>query len=145
MSDATKSDLEDFMLNRSDFGEKPLDYPLSSDEKKIAVMGMAVNATIVQLINEGLFPSEQQIHFMGHLQDFMDRMYNGEGIKLPNTQQTLQINSKAGTLYFEAMNHAFTNGSKNFSELKRLSEEKLNKLIGEESGDVDLSPNRILN
>lgn len=132
-------DLKDFMENRVDFGTKPLEYPLTDDQKKLAAFAMALNASIVQFINEGLFPESQQMHFMGHLQDFMARLHAGEGVKMPNTSQTLQVNSKAGTLFFEASNDAFANGSKNWQEIQQEVRTKLAEV------NSDMSPKRILN
>lgn len=129
------NDLEEFMTNRFDFGERSADVELTDDQKRLAAIAMAINATIVQLINEGYFQPDQQIHFMGHLQDFMDRIYHGEGVKMPNTDQTLQVNSKAGNLFFTAMSNAFENGSAHFAEIKRVSQEMVKKMQEENQAD----------
>ncbi len=125
MSDDNKkpSDVSDFMSNRFDFGTKPADIELNDWQKKLAALAMGMNAALVQFILEGIIPNAEQIHFMGHLQDFTARIYAGESVKMPSTGQTLQINSKAGNLFYTAAEEALANGRKNIEELKRLSQE----------------------
>ncbi len=125
MSDDNKKqgDVKDFMSNRFDFGTKPSDIELNDWQKKMAALAMGMNAALVQFILEGIIPHAEQIHFMGHLQDYTARIYAGESIKLPGTDQTLQINSKAGNLFYTAAEEALANGRKNFEELKKLSQE----------------------
>lgn len=137
-----EKELENFVKNVTDFGTTPSDVELTPEQKKLSTISMAVQATIVQFINEGLIPIDQQLHFMGHLQDFANRIYNGESIKLPNTQQTLQINSKAGTLFHAVTENALVNGSANFSELKRVSQEYAQL---QEQGQTEQSGKRTLN
>lgn len=125
MSDEKKleDDVREFLNTKKDFGLEPSDTVLTDEQKKLSILSMALNATLVQFVLEGLFLPEQQLHFMGHLQDFANRLYNGESIKLPQTSQTLQINSKAGTLFYNATNIAFTSGSENFAAIKRAMQE----------------------
>lgn len=113
-------DVKAFMRGEYDFGERPATVALSEDQKKLAALGMAVNATLVQFIQEGIIPYDQQIHFMGHLQDFANRLYNGESIKMPDTRQTLQVNSQGGNLFYEASLDALTQGSANWEKIKDL-------------------------
>jgi hypothetical protein len=112
-----KDDIEDFMDNIKDFGKEPAERALTENEKKLAALAMGMNAAIVQFINEGIIPLEEQIHFMLHLQDFTARIYNGEDLKIPRTNQTLQINSKAGNLFLEAAEEALINGHKNYKSI----------------------------
>lgn len=116
-------DMRQFMDRKFDFGKAPVDYPLTEDQKQISVLAMAINAAIVQLILEGLFPADEQLHLMGHLQDFANRLYNGESILMPGTGQTLQVNSKAGNLFYEASIEAFKNGTQNFEKVKQVAKE----------------------
>lgn len=124
-------DEDNFTVGKVDLGTQPALYPLTDDQKKLASVAMAVNATLVTLIAEGIFPIDHQVHFMGHFQDFMDRIYNGEGVKLDNVNQTLQVNAKTGNLFFEATNNAFYNGSKNFADLKEVSKEMVRRMNAE--------------
>lgn len=149
-NDNIKDEVEMFMKNDLDFGATPLEYELTPEQKKIAAMGMAVNATVIQLISEGIFPLEHQIHFMGHLQDFMDRIYKGESLRLPNVSQTLQVNSKAGNLFYEAANVAFEKGSESFQHMKDISQEMVKAMQdgdepSAENSNPDLAKNRTLN
>lgn len=117
------NDISKFNSGDLDFGNSPPSYELSIDQKKLAALAMAIQATVVQFVNEGLFDPTQQVHFMGHLQDFINRLYIGETMNLPNTKQTLQINSKVGNLFFEATNGAFTEGSARWAKIKEMSQE----------------------
>lgn len=141
------NDLEKFMNNVGDFGKLPPDFEMTVEQKKLAVLAMAINAAIVQFINEGLFPHGQQLHFMGHLQDFANRLNNGESVNMPHTKQTLQVNSKAGTLFYQATENALVEGSANFSKIQEFSKEVLarQETSDEPEGDPDLSKSRILN
>lgn len=114
----SNEDIRNFNQNSIDYGAVPLDVALTSEQKKIATLSMALNATLVQFINEGLFSPDQMIHFIGHLQDFTQRIYEGENLQIPNTHQTLQINSKAGMLFAEATESAFLHGKETFIKIK---------------------------
>lgn len=116
-------DVKNFNLGNFDFGEKPADYELSPDQKRIAAMSMGINAAIVQFVLEGYIPYDQQVHFMGHLQDFTSRIYRGESVKMPGTKQTLKLDSKAGTLFLEAAINALEHGEENFKKLNEWAKE----------------------
>lgn len=141
MNDKLEKDTGDFIQNKFDFGLKPADYPLSDEQKKISVLAMAMNAAVVQFIFEGLISTEHQLHFMGHLQDYANRLYNGESVKMPYTSQTLQINSKAGNLFYEAAEIAFKQGSDNFKKIN----EEARKLQAQAEALLDQSDKRTLN
>jgi hypothetical protein len=113
-------DMKDFIANVVDFGKEPATAVLTEAEKRFAALCMAVNAAIVQFINEGVIPIEEQMHFMQHLQDFAERLYRGESLKLPNTGQTLQINSKSGNMFFAAGFEATENGHKNYVKINNM-------------------------
>lgn len=112
--------INEFMQNKADYGEVPADYVLTEDQKRLAALAMGINAAVVQFILEGFIPIDEQIHFMGHLHDFTNRIYNGEALKMPSTTQTLNINAKSGTLFFEAAEDALKNGTENFHKLREL-------------------------
>lgn len=134
--------IKQFMDGQADFGLLPSDGPLTEDQKRLSALGMAMNAAVVQFINEGLFPIEEQLHFMGHLQDFAARIYRGESLKLPNTNQTLQINSKAGNTFYEASVDALDNGVENFAKMKELSRKMAEAM---EQGDPNVREQSAVN
>jgi hypothetical protein len=122
MSD-TKQKIKQFMKDQldpigGDYGLRALNTPLTEEQRKIASMGMAFNAALVQFVLEGIIPFEQQGHFMGHLADFAERIYRGEKVKLPYTTQTLAVDSEAGRLYAEAAIDELENGHKNYMKMK---------------------------
>lgn len=119
----SKEDYMEFMKGSRDFGLVDLPEPLPEDQRKLAAFVMAVQATLVQLILEGVFNPAEQIHFMSHLQDFTARLYSGEGVKLEGVKQTLKVNSEAGKLFLSATEDAFINGHENFLEIKRISKQ----------------------
>lgn len=110
-----------FMAGEGDFGLEAPTTPLSEAEQRLAALSMAFNAALVQFISEGIIPYEQQVHFMGHLQDFANRLYRGEALKLDGTVQTLKVNSAAGNLFFEAAVDALENGTANYNKMKELT------------------------
>lgn len=114
-------DMKDFIEGKVDFGKVEPDFPMTEDQRQIAALTMATNCALVQLVLEGSIEPEQQMHFMSHLQDFAERIYGGESITFEsNKDQTLQLNSKAGTLFYEAAMEALKNGHKNFKQLSEL-------------------------
>jgi hypothetical protein len=124
----SENDMKDFMTNVKDFGKEPATRELTDSEKRFAAISMAVNATVVQFINEGILPIGEQMHFMQHLQDFAERLYRGESLKLANTGQTLQINSKSGNMFFDAGTEAVENGHKNYVKINNLMRDLASKV-----------------
>lgn len=122
-----KEDIKAFMENAKDFGLEPASSVLEEWQKKVAALSMGMNAAIVQLILEGSIKPEEQVHFMLHMQDFTARIFAGEKLKLPSTGQTLDINSKAGNLFFEAGEDALVNGSKNYARIKDMVNDETRK------------------
>lgn len=116
-------DVKKFNLGEFDFGEKPADRELTPSEKQIAAMSMGINAAIVQFVLEGFIPYAEQVHFMGHLQDFTSRIYRGEAVKMPGTTQTLKLDSKAGNLFLDAAINALEHGEENFKKLNEWAKE----------------------
>lgn len=134
MSDDEKTDNTKFRENLQDFGKEPTDFPLDPNQKKLAAIAMGVQAAIIQFILEGLIPLSEQLHFMTHLQDFTARIYSGESLKFDGTGQTLQINSKAGTLFYQAAEEALENGHKNYEKLKEMT-----KAVNEQNAEANLT------
>lgn len=139
-----RKDMDDFMDNVKDFGATPPDFELTDEQKKLSSLSMAINATLIQFINEGFIPADQQLHFMGHLQDFMQRLYEGENLALPNTRQTLQLKSKAGTLYYQAAEEAFKHGRETFSAIKEAAAQMRSEME-QASGKMTSIPKNLLN
>lgn len=115
-----KEEIKSFNTGEFDFGLVPADRELNEHEKRLASVTMAVNAAIVQFVIEGIIPFEEQVHFMGHLQDFISRIYRGDAVKLPGTAQTLALNSKAGNIFYEAAINALEHGEENFQKLQAI-------------------------
>jgi len=113
-----KDEVRQFMEAAIDYGKKPLEAPLTEEQKKLAALGMAINATIVQFVLEGILPEGEQMHFMMHLGDFAERLYKGELLKMPGTQQTMSVNSEAGRLYALAAEQELNHGHETFLKLK---------------------------
>lgn len=119
-----EEDFKKFMTNAKDFGKEPIDKPLSAEEYKLTALAMAVNAALIQFVNEGVLAAEQQIHFMMHVQDFSNRLFDGEVLKLENTYQSLAVDSAAGRLYQLATEEAFKHGSENYARLKEIGRQQ---------------------
>lgn len=118
------SDFEKFMHNAEDYGVKPIDKPLEEQQRKLVALAMAVNAAVIQFVNEGILEPAQQIHFMMHVQDFANQLIDGGKLRLENTPQTLAVDSAAGRLYHTATEIAFKHGSENFARLKELGRQQ---------------------
>lgn len=141
----TKEDIGNFNASLEDYGEKPASVELTAEQKKLSVTGMALQAAVVQFIHEGLFSRDQQVHFMLHLQDFAERIYRGDKIKLPGTHQTLNVNSESGVLFYQAMEEALANGHKNFTRLNAEARELMAQRAEEESDDMLDAKNTTIN
>lgn len=134
MSKTYEKEVEEFMTTQDvvDYGKKPLETPLTDTEKKLAAITMATNAAIIQFVNEGILPFEHQGHFFSHLADFAVRIYSGEPLSLPNTTQTLDVNSDAGRLYARSAEDELVNGHKKFEEMQQrmAAMEKMLRIVG---------------
>lgn len=131
-----REDISNFNGNLEDYGEKPASVELTPEQKKLSVIGMALQAAIVQFIHEGLFPRDQQVHFMLHLQDFAERLHRGGKLKLPGTHQTLNVDSESGVLFYQALEEALENGHKNFTRLNEEARQVIAQRAEEESEDL---------
>lgn len=118
-----EDNVRNFIDNIKDFGKEPASKVLTDDQKKLAALSMAMNAAVIQFILEGIIPLDQQLHFMSHLQDFAARIYGGEDFRMEGVTHTLQVNSKAGNLFYDAVEDALKNGHENYLKIKRLSAE----------------------
>lgn len=112
-----KDDIDEFRSG-VDFGDKPLKAPMSDLERKIASIAMAIQATMIQLIIENAFDEKQQVHFMVHLQDFMQRLYDGEALNFPDVSQTLKVDSGSGSLFLDAVNEGIKHGHEKFMAIQ---------------------------
>lgn len=108
---------EDMKKLLEDYGMKPLELALTEDERKLASMGMGVNAALVQFVLEGIIPPEHQMHFMRHLMEFTGMLYAGEKISFPGSPQTMAIDTEAGKLYAVAAAQMLTHGRENAAQL----------------------------
>lgn len=129
------NDIKKFLEGKVDFGVTPAEYPLTDEQRKLAAFGMAFNAAVIQFILEGVIPEDQQLHFIGHLQDFVNRLYKGESLTFPGVPQTLQLNSKSGNLFYEAAERALVEGSKAFDQIKEFT-----KLMNEDREQTNKVP-----
>lgn len=118
MQNNEKDEIASFLEGSTDFGKQPATEVLEEWQKKIAALSMGMNAALVQFILEGIIPPEEQMHFIMHLHDFIGRIYSGEAIQLPYTRQTLDINSKAGNLFYKASEDSISNGHENYLRIK---------------------------
>lgn len=110
--------IDEFMDNTKDFGLVPLSEPMSDADRKVASMLMATNAALMQLILEGVMPPAEQLHFMIHLQEFANRIYKGEAVKLPTVAQTLAVDSIGGKMFLGSANVALTDGVNNANRIR---------------------------
>lgn len=134
--------VQNFYESGEDFGKKPLDAPLTDEQKKVGAMAMAMNAAVVQLVLEGVLAPEEQLHFMLHFNDFAERIYGGEEIQMLGTVQTFAVNSEAGKLYAEATEEALKNGHKNYVKIKQRQQEYLErKSAAEQTNNLEGDPN----
>lgn len=121
------SEREAFYDNKEDFGIQPAERVLTEAEKQISVYNMALNAAIATLISEGAFPPGQQVHLMVHLQDFVQRLYQGETVRLPGVFHTLKLDSRIGTLFADAAKDALSHGTETFKEFQKAVREAQDK------------------
>lgn len=129
--------IKDFMEGKIDFGKVPAEYPLTDEQRKLAAFSMGINGAIVQFITEGLIPAEQQLHFVGHLQDFINRLYNGESLSFPGVTQTLQVNSKAGNMFYEAAESALKEGTDTFNKITEFTKKVNDFQREQQTNNVD--------
>lgn len=134
---------KDYFIQGADYASKPLDYPLDENQKKLAALTMAVNAAMIQLVLEGSFDPREQMHFMSHLAEFADKAFHDEEITFPDAPP-MKLNSKLGTMFYEAAEKALKEGRKVHQEVRDAAQ-KFIQNQPEEQGDPDLSPKRTLN
>lgn len=132
--------IDQFMDNEKDYGLEPISEPIPDAERKLASLLMATNATVMQLINEGVLDPPQMLHFMIHLQEFANRIYKGETVKLPGVPQTLAVDSIGGKLFVQSANIALTEGVQNainIREALKEAQEQYHKRVGRLTDDDD--------
>lgn len=106
----TIEELKSAHADGRDLGKEPSSRALTEVERKLIASSMAVNASIVQFMLEGIVPAEEQVHFMIHYADFLARLYAGEDVKINGIPSTFSVDSKAGELYLEAVEEALKHG-----------------------------------
>lgn len=140
MNDNTKAKRMAFYDDKEDFGSLPADRVLTTEERKVAAILMAVNAAMIQFTLEGLFEPSQSMHFMAHLQDFANRLYKGDSVKFSEAFHTLKVDSQAGQLFAASGEDALVNGSANLAKYKSAVNELAQQVQSAETkeGEDDL-------
>jgi hypothetical protein len=95
-----------------DLGKQPAQAHMDETAQKLSALYLAINATLQQLIKEGVFDPKEIDHFLLHFSDFASRLFAGEsvsvyknkedmvtstGVKITN--QSFSVNSRIGELY----------------------------------------------
>lgn len=105
---------EDFFNSKEDFGSEPASEPMSDANKRLVAVFMAVNATLLQFVNEGVLPAEEQMHFMNHFQDFVNRIYKGEALTFSGVKHTLNVNSRLGSELLGSVDNMLEHGHEQY-------------------------------
>ena len=140
MSEYTKAE-QDILENKIDVGLLPTTEPMTDEQKKLGAFMMAINLTLVQLILEGALPPGQELHFLGHLSDYLNRLMNGEKIRIPHNSNTFNVNGLIAEVFYKATERAMTRGSEDFAEMKRLFKEAADAMKAQEDDDDEGSTN----
>lgn len=114
---------------KKDQGLEPATSTLSDAERRFTALHMGIIAAFIQMAKEGVFPVDQHAHFMMHLQDFVARLYEGQGIDLhipgfsvsghrdakrgDEQTQTFAVDSALGNLFQDVGNYLIVNGKLN--------------------------------
>ncbi len=106
---------------------------MSEEQRMLSTLLLAVNASLVQLLGEGVISGGDMTHFLMRFNDFANRLYKGEKVTFPfhvkqasagddQVPQTLAVNSKMGELYALAAEWAMQHGSEVYKEAKAQAE-----------------------
>lgn len=139
---------EDFLQNK-DLGKVELTTPLTVDERKLTAIVMGMQMAILQFVKEGLIEPKEQIHFMLHLNEYANMIYEGKEIIVNG--QTMNLTSKLSKVFLDSANISLTDGKKAFDRVRELAKqpsEETNKVADFDGDNVmpgDLDKSRTLN
>lgn len=98
----------------TDLGKVAAQTYMDDKARAVAALQIGVNATLQQLIKEGVFDPHQVDHFLIHLSDFSARLYAGEDVNvIPENaeyqtnrgqkivRQTFRVDSRIGEFYWK--------------------------------------------
>lgn len=142
--------------NAKDYGLELPEVPLTPEERKIAAISMAYQATFVRLVLEGIIPFGEELHMQVHFQEYANRLFRGDAVTLEAVNQTLKVDSVAGKLYAKSAENALDHGETTAANVRGKMEEayqqqqKMVARVSDEDQQTnkeenDLSPTRTLN
>lgn len=147
MSEAEDRKLfEDFLKNK-DLGKVELETPLTVDEKKLVSIVMGMQLAVLQFLKEGLIEPNEQMHFILHLNEYANMIYEGKEIVIEG--QTMNLTSQLSKVFLDSTNLALLEGKKSFDRVRALENptEQTNKVEfdGDNVMPGDLDKTRTLN
>lgn len=113
----------------NDIGILPTTREWTDAEKKLVAFSMAIQASMTQFIAEKLFSSDQQQHFLVHLQDFAARLYAGEDVTFGPDFPTYRVLSQAGDLFLSVTESAIKEGRMEHGERRAVSLDDDNNVV----------------
>jgi hypothetical protein len=124
----------------------------TAEEKTLAILLLAAQSALIQLIMEGVVPFGQEVHYQLHFHEFVNQLHR-DGTLTIGDGQVIKLDNQLVRDYAKSAVKMATDGERIANEIRakmkevrdEMSTEQTNKDENGTNIDPDLSPRRVLN